>query len=178
VTVSQSTDAATTAAAATAESAASLDRPRPVTTSRPTHECHCPARFLETVQVRRLTYRNSAARACYRSAGGDVSVTSTSYSQLECRVVSAHTTKHCSVDCDPLLSVESLQSCGKMPRSRKFCCEAEWADSVSSDATPTATEVADPDVGAPTIEPLAFSPGPAGGDTGHQTPCPTWGCNW
>jgi len=56
VTASQSTDAATAAAATTAESAANLERPRPVTTSRPTRERRCPARFLETVQARRLTY--------------------------------------------------------------------------------------------------------------------------
>ena len=76
VTVSQSTDAATAAAAAAAESATNRDRPCPVPTSRPMRERRRPARFLETIQAHRLTYRNSAAHACYRSAGGDFSVTS------------------------------------------------------------------------------------------------------
>ena len=93
-----------------------------------------------------------------------------SYSQLECRAVSTHTTKCCSVDCDPLLSVESLQSCAKMPRSRKFRCEADWSSSNGSDAESTTTVVENLFVGAPTMavgaQPGTVLPAPAADATG------------
>jgi len=56
-----------------------------------------------------------------------------------------------------------------MPCSRILRCEAEWSDSASSGAESTITVVSNPDVGVPTLEPLAFSAGYMGEDSGQGT---------
>ena len=59
----------------TSAAAANPGRPHPVSTDRPNRLRHRPARFLQTVQARRLIHRNYASHACYRLASSDVSMT-------------------------------------------------------------------------------------------------------
>jgi len=107
VTVSQSTDTATAAAAATAESTPSPDRLRPVPPIRVTRQRRRPARFLETVQAHRLTYRQSATRTSSRLASCDVRAAD--HSHLHCRAAGVQSFERCCIEAD------CLQCCRNMP---------------------------------------------------------------
>jgi len=101
VPASQSTDTAIVTATASTESTADLDRPRPVPTTRPAHTRHCPARFLESVQARRLTTPSFAAHAGHGVTGSDVNVTHGS--QSESAIVNERACCSISVGCRSLL---------------------------------------------------------------------------
>jgi len=72
VPASHGTDTAIVTAAASSESDVETNRPRPTSPGRPVWTKRRPARFLETVQARRLATPNLAACAACRATGGDV----------------------------------------------------------------------------------------------------------
>jgi len=104
------------AAAVTAQ-----DKPHPAVTKRLVRLRRRPARFLETIQARRLVNQNSAARTCCRAACCDVTAAGSCQSGCSTRAVQTYRIIHCRTL--EKKKFASLRSVYDMPRSSVFRSE-------------------------------------------------------
>ena len=115
----------------TAESVATRHKPRPAVTNRPVRLRRWPARFLETIQVRRLINRNSAARACCCTACCDVTAVGSCQSGCSTRAVKTYRVVGRSLSSRKFAFVRSVNV---MPRSSIFRSQHFASSSASSKA--------------------------------------------
>jgi len=116
----------------TAMAVTARDKPHPAVTKRPVRLHQRPARFLETIQARRLVNRNSASRAPCRAACCDVTAAGSCQSGCSARVVRMCRVVRCRYSCTK--SFACLRSVDDMPRSSIFRSERFASTSASSEA--------------------------------------------
>ena len=115
----------------TAESVATRHKPHPAVTKRLVRLRRRPARFLETIQARRLINRNSTARAHCHTACCDVTTASSCQSGCSARAVKTYSV----VDHSLLLpKVACVRSVVNMPRRSFLQPECDASDSESSES--------------------------------------------
>jgi len=114
----------------TAIAVTARDKPHPAVTKRPVRLRRRPARFLETIQARRLVNRNLAARARCRAACCDVTPADSCQSSCCVRVVRTHSV----VNVLPKKS-GCIRSVHSMPRSSIFRSE-RFASSFEAESGP------------------------------------------
>jgi len=116
----------------TAESVTIQHNPRPTLAKRPVRVRRRPARFLETVQARRLINRNSAARACCCLACCDVTAAGSCQSGCSTPAVQSYRVSRCrSLVWKKVALIGSIVN---MPRSRILRRERPDSDSESSES--------------------------------------------